>query len=155
MDHCNIKKMKTTRVNTRTRNIFLGILIITIAVSGASCSRKITFLNSSVVPAAQGYVKVKRDQNENYVIQMHIEDLAEVERLQSPNQTYVIWMVTDGGMTKNIGQLNSSRRTLSNKLNASFETVSSFKPERIFITAEEDSNTQYPGRQVVLSTDRF
>jgi hypothetical protein len=51
---------------------------------------------------------------------------------------------------KNIGRVNSS-----NKLKVSFETVSSFKPIKIFITAEDDEDVQYPGQQVVLSTDKF
>jgi hypothetical protein len=65
-------------------------------------------------------------------------------------KTYVVWMLTDQGIMKNIGRVNSS-----NKLKVSFETVSSFKPIKIFITAEDDEDVQYPGQQVVLSTDKF
>jgi hypothetical protein len=126
---------------------FLTIMMI---FSLASCSTKALFQTSTVVPAAKGYVKVKTDKNNNYVIQMQISNLAGVERLQPVRQTYVVWMLTDQQITKNIGRLNSS-----NNLKASFETVSSFKPIKIFITAEDDENVQYPGEQVVLSTDTF
>jgi len=143
-------EMKTTRLINLTKNIFIGILTTVMILSFTSCSRKVTFLTSQVVPAAQGYVKVKKDNNNNYVIQIHISDLAGVERLQPAKQTYVVWMVTDREITKNIGRINSS-----NQLNASFETVSSYKPIKIFITAEEDESVQYPGDQVVLSTDSF
>ena len=44
---------------------------------------------------------------------------------------------------------------LSKQLNASFETVSAFKPNKIFITAEDDASIQYPNTQIILSTDRF
>ncbi len=44
---------------------------------------------------------------------------------------------------------------MSNQLKASFETVSSFRPVKIFITAEDDANIQYPGNQMVLETDKF
>jgi hypothetical protein len=64
-------------------------------------------------------------------------------------------METDNHETKNIGQIKSSSGLFSSKLKASFETVSSSKPSKIFITAEDDADRQYPGMQVVLSTDRF
>jgi hypothetical protein len=120
-----------------------------------SCSRKITFLTSPIVPAAQGFVKVKKDNNKNYLIKVHIANLAEVNRLQPSRNAYVLWMETDNHETKNIGQIKSSSGLFSSKLKASFETVSSSKPSKIFITAEDDADRQYPGMQVVLSTDRF
>lgn len=35
-----------------------------------SCSEKITFSNSVIVPAAQGSVKIKKDNNENYAVDL-------------------------------------------------------------------------------------
>jgi hypothetical protein len=64
-------------------------------------------------------------------------------------------MVTDRDQTKNMGQLNSSRSTFSKQLKGSFKTVSSFKPIKIFITAEDDAGAQYPGTQVILTTNQF
>lgn len=64
-------------------------------------------------------------------------------------------MVTDLDLTKNIGQLNSSRGFLSKQLKGNFKTVSSDIPVKIFITAEDDPAVQFPGTQVVLSTDKF
>lgn len=57
-------------------------------------------MTSSVVPGAEGYAKMKKDNNKNYVIQVYITNLAEVSRLQTSKQTYVIWIVTDEGATK-------------------------------------------------------
>ena len=147
--------MKAIKLNTLIKYIFLGVITITIVLSLNSCATKVNFLTSSVVPAARGQVKIKRDHNKNYVIQVNLVNLAEVKRLQTSKQTYVVWMVTDQEITKNIGQLNSSTSLFSSKLKASFETVSSFKPIKVFITAEDNSNTQYPGDQLVLTTDRF
>jgi len=142
--------MKAPELKTQTKNLFLGILTTMMIFSFISCSTKALFLTSSVVPAAEGYVKVKKDKNNNYVIQMQISNLAGVERLQPAKQTYVVWMVTDQGITKNIGRVNSS-----NNLKVSFKTVSSFKPTQIFITAEDNENAQYPGEQGVISTEKF
>ncbi len=81
---------------------------------------------------------------------MQITNLADIERLQPAKKSYVVWMETGGSLAKNIGRISSS-----NKLNVSFETVSTTRPTKIFITAEEDETTQYPGSMVVLTTDRF
>ncbi len=133
----------------------LSFLTIIILFSFSSCTKKINFLNSSIVPAARGYVEVKHDKNKNYAIQIHISNLAEVQRLQPSKQTYIVWMVTEEDVTKNIGQIKSGSSMISKQLKASFETVSTSKPTKIFITAEDDANSQYPGTQVVLSTDNF
>ena len=136
------------------KNVFVGLLAVAILLSINSCSTKVAFLSSSVVPAARGSVKVKKDNNENYHIQIQLDNLAEVKRLQPPKQSYVVWMESDQQAAKNIGQINSSSGMLSSRLKASFETVSSTKPSKIFITAEDDISAQYPG-QVILSTDTF
>jgi len=75
--------------------------------------------------------------------------------LQPSKQAYVVWIVTDREITENIGQLNSSTTFLSTKLKAFFKKISSSKPIKLFITAEEDANTQSPNQHVILTTDRF
>jgi hypothetical protein len=147
--------MKTTRLNDLKKNILLGIFAIMIVFSLSSCATSVSFLTSSVVPAARGTVKVKRDNNKNYVIQISLTDLAEATRLQPSKLTYIVWMITDRQLTKNIGQLNSSKGFMSKQLKGSFKTVSSDKPVQIFITAEDDAGIQYPGTEVILSTEKF
>jgi hypothetical protein len=133
-------------------------MIVTAAIAlffFSSCARKISFQTSSVVPAARGDVKVKKDNNNNYSIQVSLNNLAEPKRLEPSKNTYVVWMETSDNVTKNIGQINSSTGFLSNKLKASFETVSSTKPTKIFLTAEDDAGIQYPGTQVIMTTNDF
>ncbi|MGA3014003.1 MAG: hypothetical protein ABSD71_08205 [Bacteroidales bacterium] len=132
--------MKKTKLSILMKNLF---------------AKKVGFLSSSIVPAARGYVKVKRDINENYLIQVKISNLAEVNRMQPSKQFYVVWMITDREITDNIGQIDSSTTFLSTKLKASFKSVSASKPIKIFITAEEDPITQTPDERIILSTDRF
>ena len=142
--------METKTLKTSAKKILFSISAIMMIFLFASCSNKAIFQPSQVVPAAKGYVKMKTDKNNNNVIQIEITNLAGVERLQPEKESYVVWMLTDQDITKNIGKLNSSR-----KLNASFETVTSFKPRKIFITAENDENSQYPSQKIVLTTDNF
>jgi len=134
------------------KNICYTMAVITMLFCFNSCSQKVvSFQISQVVPAAKGTVKVKKDNNKNYTIKISLSDLAGPDRLQPPKNTYIVWMETENKSTKNIGQINSSPRSLS----ASLETVSSFKPQKIFITAEDDAGVQYPAGQVILSTDDF
>ena len=137
------------------KSIFLMATAVMMLLFFSSCARKISFQTSAVVPAAKGNVKVTRDKNKNYKIKIALSDLAEPARLQPARNTYVVWMETSDNGTKNIGQINSSTGFLSSKLKADFETVSAFKPVKIFITAEDDASIQYPGMQLVLSTNNF
>ena len=141
-------------MNFLLKSISTTFIVVVILMSNA-CTKKIAFQSSSVVPAARGEVKVTRDNNKNYVIKIHLDNLAEVKRLQTAKDIYLVWMATDQDSIKNLGQLISKTGFMSSKLNASFETVTSFKPKRIFITAETNPNAQTPGDQIVLSTTQF
>jgi hypothetical protein len=140
---------------------FQGLRLSTVAmaflmaVAMTSCSKKVTFQTSSVVPAAQGTVKVKTDKNKNYKVKIDIANLAEPERLSPPRETYVVWMATEQDDARNIGQIKSSKGTFSKGLSASFETVSASKPVKVFITAENDPDTRFPGGVIVLTTNRL
>lgn len=135
--------------------VFSGILLILFFLSLNACGKKHQFLTSSTVPAARGYVKINQDKNKNFDIQIRLSGLAEVQRLQPAKQGYVVWMVTQENNAKNIGRLISSNSFLSKTLKASFESVSPLQPLKIFITAEEDINIQYPAGLNILTTDQF
>jgi hypothetical protein len=143
--------MKT--IINQTKNIILTVATVLMMFALSSCATKAIFLSSAVVPAAEGVVTVKEDGNKNYVIKIQTTNLAGSQRLTPPKNVYVVWLVTENDITKNIGQIISSSGTLSSKLKASFETVSSFRPTKIFITAENEANIQYPLSEVVLTTD--
>ncbi len=135
--------------------LLTGMIAIALLLTLSSCAKKAVFQTSTVVPAARGSVKVKKDNNNNQVISVEILDLAEPDRLQPPMKSYVVWMVTDENSTKNLGQIQTGTKFLSKSLKGSFKTVSPFKPVRIFITAENEPDVQYPGMYVVLTTSNF
>ncbi len=134
---------------------FRNILFIAVIFLLASCTQQMKFQQSSVVPAARGTVKVKKDNNENYSISIAIRNLAEPTRLSPAKRTYVVWMETNENATLNIGQINSSSNFMSKKLKASFSAVSSSRPTKIFLTAEDDGGVQYPSLPVILNTNSF
>lgn len=147
--------MKLSIFSPSKKTLLIGLAAMLVTVLITSCSTKAAFLISTVVPAARGSVRVTRDNNQNYIIQLDIVNLAEPERLTPPKKLYVVWMVTDQKLTKNIGQIHSSSSPFSPKLKADFKTSSAFKPAKIFITAEDDANVQYSSSTVVLSTRDF
>lgn len=147
--------MKTKNYTLALKSILLVALIFCFTILQQSCAKKITFATSSIVPAAEGSVKVKKDNNNNYNIDLDLIRLADPKRLDPPKDTYVVWMETDGNGTKNIGQLKTSSSMLSKTLKSSLKTVSAIKPVKIFITAENDATIQYPAGQTVLTTGNF
>lgn len=117
----------------------------------AACAKKVAFLTSAVVPAAEGSVSIKEDKNNNYNIDLTAKRLADPGRLTPPKNVYVVWMETSQGV-QNIGQLKTSTKGLSKMLTSSLKTVTPHKPTGFFITAEDDAIGNYPGRTVVLKT---
>jgi hypothetical protein len=140
--------MKTTMKWTGS-NISLTIIILLLF---AACTKKITFLNSAVVPAAEGTVTMKKDNNNNYLIDLVVTRLADPGRLTPPRNVYVVWMETSQSGVQNIGQLKTSTKGFSKMLSSSLKTVTPHKPTSFFITAEDDAIGNYPGMTVVLKT---
>jgi hypothetical protein len=132
-----------------------GILLFILMILSAGCGKDIKFLTSSIVPAAQGHVRIARDDNNNYIVKLHVNNLAEVDRLTPPKKSYVIWIISDLETPHNMGKMESNAQGLSKSLNATFEALSSSEPHKVFITAEDDPITLFPGSQIVLTTARF
>lgn len=129
------------------------ILFMTLSVFlFTSCAQKVTFLNSTVVPAAEGKVIIKPDNNKNYNIDLSVSQLADPARLTPPKAVYVVWMETSESGVQNIGQLKTTKKGFSRMLTSSLKTVTPHKPTGFFITAEDDATGNYPGMTVVLKT---
>jgi len=144
--------MKTLQFE-KLRKIFLWGTVTFFVVSSGACSKKLSFAGSSVVPAAHGYVKINRDDNKNFAIEVNVTNLAEPKNLQPPRDAYVVWMESKNNGVRNIGQLNTSSGFFSSTLKASLKTVSPDKPTSFIITAEDNAEIKYPGSQVVLRTE--
>ena len=128
------------------------ILVAVFVLQSCATTAKYNFSTSRVVPAAEGTVKVKKDKNNNYNIELHVNRLAEPNRLSPAKELYIVWMETEENGKVNIGQLKTSSGMLSGSLKSSLKTVATFKPTGFFITAEDNANIQYPVGQTVLST---
>lgn len=146
------KQMKTITQHVGLRNMFFAAILTSLIFSFNSCAKKMTFNTSTVVPSAEGSVKVKKDNNNNYSVSLKIKRLANSSRLNPPKKLYIVWMNTANDGIKKIGQLNTSSNLLSSTLKSSLKTTVPFKPVDFFITAEDEAGIQTPYGQVVLST---
>ena len=129
------------------------MLLLAIIFVLPSCSHKLAFQKSSVVPAAQGSVTYKKGNNNNYQVEVTTVHLAKPQDLTPPKEVYVVWMRTEQNNLQNIGMIKTSSSLLSSTLKGQLKATATSKPTSFFITAENDGNVQYPGNQVVLRTE--
>ncbi len=142
-----------TKTKSVTKVFFVGILMV-VAIAFSSCAKKMMFEKSAIVPGAQGYVKMSKDDNSNYSVKVYMTNLADPDKLTPSKKEYVVWLVI-GDEVKNVGKINTGTSMFSKQLKGFFETVSSSKPGKLFISAEDDANVTYPGSVVVLTTSSF
>jgi|SRR6516225_12131780 len=134
--------------------ICLFILMPATFFSSSALSQKVSFNTSTVVPSAEGTVKVKKDNNGNYGIEIYIENLAEPKKLTPSKKAYVVWVESQEKGVKNMGQIHTSSSLFSKTKKASMTTVSPYKPTRVYVSAEDKIDLDKPGT-VVLTTNSF
>ncbi|MCK8494744.1 hypothetical protein M0L20_22945 [Spirosoma sp. RP8] len=115
-----------------------------------ACTPKMSFVTSTVVPAANGTINVKKDKNSNYTLAVDVRNLAEPKNLTPSKGTYLVWMKQNDNSVKKLGQLSPSGKDLSATLNA----TAVVKPEAVFITAEDNAEILYPAGQTILTTKK-
>lgn len=130
----------------KQRNNFVMIAVLVLL---SSCSATTRFPLSATVPAAEISAVKKKDKNHNYVVEVTAKYLAEASRLQPPKNNYCVWIVTEDGVTRNIGQLsvNNIKKTV-------LKAVTPFAFQEIFITAEDRGDVTYPSG-VEISRTKF
>jgi len=125
-----------------------SLLFMSLIAVLTSCATTTKFPLSNTVPAAEITAKVNQDKNKNYVIQVVAKNLASAERLNPPKNNYSIWIVTENGTIKNIGQL-----TNLNAKTATLKTLTPFNVKEIFITAEDQGNLTNPNGVEISRTN--
>jgi hypothetical protein len=113
-----------------------------------ACTTSMNFLTSSIVPAATGAVKTKKDKNNNYTLSIDVRNLAEPKSLTPAKEAYIVWMEDSRNAVKKLGQIVPTSKTLKASLNA----TSVAEPTRVFITAEDGVDRQNPEGQIILTT---
>ena len=117
------------------KSILLSVLILLMT----TCATVVKFPVSTVEPAADITAKIKKNNQNNYVIEVTANYLASVERLSPPKKMYVVWLVTSENGINNIGQMKND-----NAQKMKLQTLTSFEPKEIFVTAEDEGNITFP-----------
>lgn len=132
------------------RTILLAFFVIALT----SCAKKISFLPSTVIPTAKGYVTIKGDKNENYAVKLQVKDIVKSKDLQPGKKTYVVWVETNENRAHHLGKLESSKGIFSKTRKAKLTSVTAARPVRVYVTAEDNSTPQFPS-EVILTTKLF
>ena len=114
--------------------VFIGAVALL-----ASCSTTAKFPVSTVVSAAEIKVTKKQDKQNNHVIAVTANHLSAANKLAPPKNHYTVWLISENGSIINVGQL-----TNRNAGKASLEITTPHKTMAVLITAEDQSNLNYP-----------
>ncbi len=115
------------------------LAIIGVVAFITSCASTSKFPVSQVTPAADITAKIKKQDKPNYLVTITANNLAASERLDPPKKNYIIWAVSDAGVTRNIGHF-----TQKNAVESTFKSSFPYKPVEIFITAEDEEGLCEP-----------
>lgn len=116
-----------------------NLAIIGIVALMTSCASTAKFPVSSIVPAADITAKTKKQGKPNYLVTITANNLAATERLEPAKKIYVIWAVSDKGITRNVGHFAQK-----NAEKATYKASFPYQPVEIFITAEEEEGLCEP-----------
>ncbi|MCC5917024.1 MAG: hypothetical protein JJU02_06820 [Cryomorphaceae bacterium] len=124
-----------------------NLLILSSFVLFTACSSKAEFPVSRVTPAADMTAKKSKDNQGNFNLEIVVENLADVGRLDPPMKNYSVWIVTNEFGVRNVGKLN-----VKNLKKTTFNTVTPFDFYEVFITAEKKGDLEYPAGVEIART---
>lgn len=112
------------------------ILFSTVLVS---CTTTTKFPVSTVTPGADIQIDVKKVGASNYKTSVTSYNLASADRLDPPQAAYVIWVVSNSDVLRNVGNFTKAG---DNKL--FFSAYFPYQISEIFITAESTAGACKP-----------
>lgn len=125
------------------------LILLAVAFTLSSCSQQtVSFQKSSAIPAAELDLQIGRDDNGNYTIDLEVKNMAKPSALTPDREAYVVWVRSAQG-DFNLGQLK-----INDKLKGELEAATVYKPEMIFITAENNIKATQPDKQVIAESQQ-
>ena len=111
-----------------------------------SCSSTTQLPVSDIAPAANITAKISDGDHENTEIKITARHLANPQRLSPSKNLYVVWIVTDNDLVKNVGTI-----VQDGDGKVGLEVITPFEVKEIIITAEDKGNITKPGNMLITS----
>ena len=121
--------------------------LVCLFVAGG-CATPLGFEPSSMLPAVDPKARISYDDNENSLIEIEIEHMAQPSRLNPPRLVYVVWAEPEEGRILPLGQLR-----VNNNRKGVFNGVTALERFRILISAEHDPRVTEPSEPLMLVSD--
>jgi len=125
--------------------LILGLVLIWPFGGGG---KNVKMMAGTDTPAAQGTIKVQHGDNHNTKLDIKVHALAQPSSLHPPANVYVVWVQPPGQNPKNAGEV-----TVNDNLDGELHTVTPYKRFKVFITAEQNAQSESPAGPQVLSAD--
>jgi len=116
-----------------------NISIVLVFLSLMSCQTTRQFPVSPHTPAAEIGIQVTKQKGINHLISIKINYLASPERLTPPRKVYVIWVVSENGVARNVGYFSNM-----NAKRSVYKFTVPYTPVEVFITAESEEGVTAP-----------
>lgn len=115
------------------------LTIIGVVALLASCASTVKFPVSELTPAADITAKITKQGKPNYLVTINANNLAAPTRLNPPRNIYVIWAVSENGITRNVGHFMQE-----NAVKSTYKASFPYQPVEVFITAEDQEGACVP-----------
>ena len=151
--------MKTINIISNSKQILFGIVLTMTVFFISSCASKSTTTTTATpmtpksTPESKSQLLVKRDANNNYVIQIDLINLAKLNKSIPTKGAYMVWMLSDNNSTTNLGIITNEMLDLSKNSKPVFEGITKLKPLKVFITEEDNAAAKKPGQNTVWTAD--
>jgi hypothetical protein len=109
---------------------------------------KVEMMAGKDTSAARGTITIKNGANGNVALDIKAASLASPNSLTPPENAYVVWLQRPGQEPQNLGEFRVDK-----KESGELHTETAFKRFKIFITAEQNAQTEVPQGPSVLSAD--
>lgn len=129
------------------------LLVVAVCFGFVACSSTGTIRKletSSVIPGAQGELKVSEGDNRNTKLELEVKHLAKPTALPTGASSYVVWVrpFSATGEAQNLGALR-----VDDDLTGRLESVTPFPQFSLFVTAESASTVTRPSGDPLLWTN--
>lgn len=119
--------------------VIKNLVVIGILALVTSCASTAKFPISEATPAADITAATTKQGETNYLVTITAINLAASERLNPPRKNYVIWAISEAGVTRNVGHF-----TQVNAEKAIYKASFPYQPVEVFITAQDEEGSCYP-----------